>query len=130
MNTLYSMSLFGLVLSVVVYIVSCTFVPVTREPYVSSSWAYKYDPGPGIAAMRSNYRLTPNDTCHVYKLTAQQRHDIHTLAGEFRIEIMMYEAVLTQHGEKMTAPELNRTSYPVWKFCQHQLHFMKYNFYD
>lgn len=42
---------------------------------------------------------------------------------------MMIDAVVTHHGEPMTAQELNKTSYPLWKFCEHQLHFMKYNFY-
>lgn len=41
----------------------------------------------------------------------------------------MIDAVVTHHGEAMTAQELNNTSYPLWKFCEHQLHFMKYNFY-
>lgn len=42
---------------------------------------------------------------------------------------MMIDAVVTHHGEAMTAQELNNTSYPLWKFCEHQLHFIKYNFY-
>ena len=28
-----------------------------------------------------------NDTCHVYKLTDQQRHDIHSSLGQFNIEV-------------------------------------------
>lgn len=41
----------------------------------------------------------------------------------------MIDAVVTHHGESMSAQELNKTSYPLWRFCEHQLHFMKYNFY-
>ncbi|XP_061163202.1 uncharacterized protein LOC133172350 [Saccostrea echinata] len=96
---------------------------------MGTAWAYNYDPQKGMLAMRNNYRVSPNDTCHVYKLTDQQRHDIHTIAGEFKIEIMMYEAIITKHGEHMTAQELNRTSYRLWSFCKKQLYFMKYNFY-
>ncbi|XP_022345753.1 uncharacterized protein LOC111138189 [Crassostrea virginica] len=126
----FTQPLLLLLIPLTVCIVSCTFVQVTRQPYLSMAWAYKYDPGQGIAAMRSNFNPTPNDTCHVYKLTDQERHDIHTMSGEFKVEIMMYEAILTQHGEPMTAQELNHTSYYAWKFCEHQRNFMKYNFYQ
>lgn len=37
--------------------------------------------------MRSSFQLSPNDTCHVYKLTDRQRHDIHSTSGEFKIEV-------------------------------------------
>eukprot|EP00105_Crassostrea_gigas_P013820 XP_011430266.1 PREDICTED: uncharacterized protein LOC105330335 isoform X2 [Crassostrea gigas] len=110
-------------------VISCTFVHVTQEPFLSMGWTFKYDPAPGVAVMRSSFKVSPNDTCHVYKLTDRQRHDIHSTSGEFKVEIMMIDAVVTHHGEPMTAQELNKTSYPLWKFCEHQLHFMKYNFY-
>ncbi|XP_062609617.1 uncharacterized protein LOC134271436 [Saccostrea cucullata] len=127
METIHSC--FLLFISTVVCLISCTFVNVPREPNLGAAWAYNYDPHKGILAMRNNYRASPNDTCHVYKLTDQQRHDIHTIAGEFNIEIMMYDAIITKHGETMTVQELNQTSYNLWKFCKNNLHFMKYNFY-
>lgn len=38
--------------------------------------------------MRSSFHPSPNDTCHVYKLTDRQRHDIHsTSSGEFKVEV-------------------------------------------
>ncbi|XP_062609614.1 uncharacterized protein LOC134271430 [Saccostrea cucullata] len=127
MDSIYP--LFCLCISSLVCLLSCTFVHVTKEPFLSTAWQYKYDPSTGVAAMKNSYRPTPNDTCHVYKLTDEQRQDIHTMAGEFKIEIMMYQAVLTQHGETMTAQELNKTSFYIWRYCSHQLKFMKYNFY-
>lgn len=37
--------------------------------------------------MRSSFKVSPNDTCHVYKLTDRQRHDIHSTSGEFKVEV-------------------------------------------
>ncbi|XP_048753239.1 uncharacterized protein LOC125664254 [Ostrea edulis] len=124
-----SQSLFCLSFSVIVCFISCTFINVPNHPSWASAWIYQYDETKGLLAMRNNYHPIPNDTCHVYKLTDQQRHDIHTISGEFKVEIMMYEAIMTKHGEKMTAGELNNTSYRLWKYCERNLHFLKYNFY-
>ena len=44
-------------------------------------------------------------------------------------QVMMYEAIRTQHGERMTASELNTTSHRMWYFCQKLHNFIKYNFY-
>ncbi|XP_022336611.1 uncharacterized protein LOC111132945 [Crassostrea virginica] len=127
MDSTYFM--FAVILAGGTCLISGSFVNVPNEPSFGLAWAYQYDQHKGVAAMRNNYRVTPNDTCHVFKLTDQQRHDIHSISGEFRVEVMMYEAIRTQHGELMTASELNTTSYQVWKFCKNQLHFLKYNFY-
>ncbi|XP_022336613.1 uncharacterized protein LOC111132946 [Crassostrea virginica] len=121
--------LFAVVLAGGSYLVFGSFVQVPNEPNVAAGWAYEYDQKMGIAAMRNNFRVSPNDTCHVFKLTDQQRHDIHTISGEFKIEVMMYEAIRTQHGERMTASELNTTSHRMWYFCQKLHNFIKYNFY-
>nr|XP_022330519.1 uncharacterized protein LOC111128881 [Crassostrea virginica] len=123
--------LFSLLLLATVASVCCTFVPVvTEEKYFATSWAYNYDPSKGIAAMKKDYHKSLNDTCHVYKLTDQQRHDIHSSLGQFNIEIMMFDAILTQHGEEMTFDELERMSQRLKNFCNTQIHFLKYNFYD
>lgn len=37
--------------------------------------------------MKKDYHKSLNDTCHVYKLTDQQRHDIHSSLGQFNIEV-------------------------------------------
>jgi hypothetical protein len=41
----------------------------------------------GIAGMKKGYHLSRNDTCHVFKLTDQQRHDIHTPQGEISVQV-------------------------------------------
>ncbi|XP_011453322.3 uncharacterized protein [Magallana gigas] len=121
--------LFISILAIWICFISATFVNIHGEPSFGASWVYQYDQHKGIVATRNNYQTKPNDTCHVFKLTDQQRHDIHTISGQFKVEIMMYEAIRTEHGERMTATELNATSNQMWRFCQKNLNFLKYNFY-
>ncbi|XP_048752135.2 uncharacterized protein LOC125657923 isoform X2 [Ostrea edulis] len=121
--------LFCLFFYATVYLFSCTFVPVTKEPYVGAGWSYNYDPKTGVAGMKKGYHLSRNDTCHVYKLTDQQRHDIHTPQGEINVQIYMYQAVITHHGETMNLLELKNISYSIWNYCKSLDHIIKYNFY-
>ena len=48
----------------------------------------------------------------------------------FFSQIMMFDAILTQHGEEMTSDELERMSQRLKNFCNTQIHLLKYNFYD
>lgn len=68
--------------------------------------------------MRSSFHPSPNDTCHVYKLTDRQRHDIHSASsGEFKVEVEgLYIIILFFRRATVTAIRKTR----IYMYTQKQ----------